>query len=399
MDKVHWLLPEGIDETVPPHAAALEKLRRQLLDMYDSWGYDLVMPPFIEFLDSLMMGAGADIDLKTFKLIDQVSGRQMGIRADMTTQVARIDAHHLENDSPARLCYTGTVLHTKPDAFGGTRAPLQIGAELYGHSGYQSDVEVISLMLETFACAGVENVSVDLGHVGIFRGLSREAGLDSHQEAFLFEALQRKAVPEIESLLTEFSIADDLSRRILALSDLNGSSDIIAEAREKLKGSSAEVIAALDYVESVALSITAQYPQLPVHYDLAELRGYNFHTGIVFSAFVPHSGVEVARGGRYDNIGGEFGRARPATGFSTDLRNLLKYSSADFIDQAKAVMAPGNVDEDLEASLMQAMKTLRDQGRRVVRQLPGQSGLPSDQCCNQQLVHENGQWVVAELKQ
>ena len=399
MDKVHWLLPEGIDETVPPHAAALEKLRRQLLDMYDSWGYDLVMPPFIEFLDSLMMGAGADIDLKTFKLIDQVSGRQMGIRADMTTQVARIDAHHLENDSPARLCYTGTVLHTKPDAFGGTRAPLQIGAELYGHSGYQSDVEVISLMLETFACAGVNNVSVDLGHVGIFRGLYQEASLDSRQESLLFDALQRKAVPEIGNLLREFNVSEDLSRRILLLSDLNGSSNIIDEARQKLQGSSAAVLEAIDYVEAVASSIKSQYPDLPIHYDLAELRGYNFHTGIVFSAYVPESGVEVARGGRYDNIGGDFGRARPATGFSTDLRNLLKYSSFDFIEHTQAIMAPGNVDDSLEESLLNAIKDLRTQGKRVVRQLPGQSGVPSEQCCQQQLVHENGQWIVAELNQ
>ena len=398
MDKVHWLLPEGIDEAVPPHAAALEKLRRQLLDIYDSWGYDLVMPPFIEFLDSLMMGTGADVDLKTFKLIDQVSGRQMGIRADMTTQVARIDAHHLENDSPARLCYTGTVLHTRPDAFGGTRAPLQIGAELYGHSGYQSDVEVISLMLETFACANVNNVSVDLGHVGIFRGLSEEASLDSRQEEMLFDALQRKAVPEIKNLLAEFGVTENISNRVLALSDLNGSADTISEARQKLAGSSEAVLAALDYVEAVASSIKAQYPELPIHYDLAELRGYNFHTGVVFSAFVPASGVEVARGGRYDNIGGEFGRARPATGFSTDLRNLLKYSDSSFIDQADAVMAPGEVDNNIESSLREAVKELRMQGKRVVRRLPGQSGLPSNQCCHQQLVHENGKWVVADLK-
>ena len=397
MDKNHWLLPEGIDEVVPPQAAALEQTRRQLLDMYDSWGYDLVMPPFIEFLDSLMMGAGKDIDLKTFKITDQVSGRMMGFRADMTTQVARIDAHHLENDAPARLCYQGTVLHARPDGFGGTRAPFQIGAELYGHPGYQSDVEVISLMLETFALAQVENVSVDLGHVGIFRGLAEEAGLNSRQEAVLFEALQRKAVPEIRNRLKEFETDQVVADKILALSELNGS-DVIEQARAVLSGSSACVIDAIDYIENVANAIRSSYPDLPLHFDLAELRGYNFHTGIVFSAFVPESGVEVARGGRYDNIGGDFGRARPATGFSTDLKSLLKYSTASLQIKTDGIIAPcfDDVDEGL-VGLKEMIFNLRSQGKRVVCLLPGQSGTATDLDCNEQLIFQHGIWQVQPL--
>ncbi len=397
MDKNHWLLPEGIDEVVPPQAAGLENIRRQLLDMYHSWGYDLVMPPFIEFLDSLLMGAGRDIDLKTFKITDQVSGRMMGFRADMTTQIARIDAHHLENDAPARLCYQGTVLHARPDGFGGTRAPYQIGAELYGHTGYQSDVEVISLMLETFALAQVKSVSVDLGHVGIFRGLAEEGGLTNRQEAILFEALQRKAVPEIRTRLAEFGTGQAVADKILALSELNGS-DVINQARTILSGSAECVLRAIDYIEKVADAIRASYPDLPLHFDLAELRGYNFHTGIVFSAYVPDSGVEVARGGRYDNIGGDFGRARPATGFSTDLKSLIRYSAASFQVETGAIIAPcfDDVDEGQD-DLQQAIAELRGQGKRVICLLPGQSGTVSDLGCNEQLIYQHGIWQVQPL--
>lgn len=397
MDKVHWLLPEGIDEFVPPQAAQIEQLRRELLDMYGLWGYDLVMPPFIEFLDSLLMGTGADIDLKTFKLIDQISGRLMGVRADMTTQVARIDAHHLDNDSPSRLCYMGTVLHTRPNGFGGTRAPLQIGAELYGHADFQSDVEVISLMLETFVISRVENVSVDLGHVGIFRGLANEAGLNKEQEAILFNALQRKAVPEIHEILVQLDISQSLKTRILSLPDLNGDAEVIAEARQLLQGSAPCVMQAIDYVEQVATSVCKSYPKLPLHYDLAELRGYNFHTGVVFSAYVPESGVEVARGGRYDNIGSDFGRQRPATGFSTDLNTLIRYSSAGKDIQQTAVWSPYEHDDEKKQSLENFINHLRKQGKRVICELPGQQGTPEEQGCNEKLMYVNDQWVVQEI--
>lgn len=399
MDKVHWLLPEGIDETVPPRASHLETVRRDLLDLFSSWGYELVMPPFIEFLDSLLMGAGADIDLKTFKLTDQLSGRLMGIRADMTTQVARIDAHHLENDAPSRLCYMGTVLHTRPDGFGGTRAPLQVGAELYGHKGYQSDVEIISLMLETFARARVEDVSIDLGHVGIFRGLIKAAGLDKNQEKTLFNALQRKAVPEIRQSLEEFGVDQSLATKILGLSDLNGSDGILDEARKVLSGSPEDILQAIDYIEQVAADVCAAFPKLSLHYDLAELRGYKFHTGIVFSAYVPGSGIEVARGGRYDNIGSEFGRARAATGFSTCLKTLLFHSKLQFGNKAAGIMAPTQIDGTAEQQhqLKNMVEKLRAEGKRVIQFLPGQSGTPAEQGCYAELVYENNQWIVRSL--
>jgi len=346
MDKVHWLLPEGIDEVTPPQAAHLESIRRNLLDMYQTWGYELVIPPFIEFLDSLLMGAGADIDLKTFKLTDQLSGRLMGIRADMTTQVARIDAHHLESDAPSRLCYLGTVLHTRPDGFGGTRAPLQVGAELYGHSGPESDVEIILLMLATFKKAGVEQFSIDLGHVGIFRSLINQAGLERNQEKVIFDALQRKAIPELRDRLDEFKVDKALAGKILALPELSGGEEILDQARSVLQDSAVEVLSAIEYIKQVATAVKQSHPGLTLHYDLAELRGYNFHTGIVFSAYVPDSGVEVARGGRYDNIGSEFGRAREATGFSTDLKSLLKYSTSKSAMKQESILAPVEQDAD-----------------------------------------------------
>jgi len=398
MDKAHWLLPEGIDEVIPPQAEKIEHLRRRLLDMYSTWGYELVMPPFIEFLDSLMIGAGADIDLKTFKLIDQVSGRLMGIRADMTTQVARIDAHHLDNDAPSRLCYMGTVLHTLPDGFGGSRAPLQIGAELYGHCGPQSDVEVISLMLETFAVAGVERISIDIGHVGIFRGIAAQSGLNASQEKTLFEALQRKAVPEIRTFLEENRVSNSDATRILALSDLNGS-DVLAEARQVLAGCDESVLKALDHIEQVAEQISREYPQLTLHYDLSELRGYNFHTGMVFSAYVTDSSVEIARGGRYDNIGVDFGRARPATGFSTDLRKLLSNSSTDFTVHEQVVYAPSaeQLPSGQADSLQATVKQLRAQGTRVICALDGQQGTAIEMGCTEQLLFKDGQWQLTAL--
>ena len=217
-----WLLPEGIEEVLPEQAKRLEQLRRTLLDTYESWGYDLVMPPLIEYLESLLTGTGNDLDLQTFKLTDQLTGRLMGVRADMTPQVARIDAHQLNRETPTRLCYMGTVLHTRTDGFAGSRSPLQVGAELYGHAGIESDVEVISLMLETLAKSGVAAPFVDLGHVGIYRELVKQAGLDREQEATLFDSLQRKANTEIAEYLKDWKLDSKIASAIAALTDLNG---------------------------------------------------------------------------------------------------------------------------------------------------------------------------------
>ncbi len=339
MENESWILPDGIDEVLPPQAGLIDLKRRELLDLYHSWGYEFVIPPFVEFLDSLLTGTGSDLDLQTFKLTDQVSGRMMGVRADITPQAARIDAHHMGTESPVRLCYLGTVLHTRSDGFAGTRSPLQIGAELYGHAGVESDIEILRLMMRTLQETGVQDVYLDLGHVGIFKGLAAQAGLDSKQEMTLFEALQRKAMPEVAELLESYRIQPEHAAMLLKLGELNGE-NALAEAGRVLQGAAQPVQEALRYLQQMAEQISIWLPQVPVHFDLAELRGYHFHTGVVFAAFVPSSGKEIARGGRYDDIGRVFGRARPATGFSTDLKTLMLLAKPQVAQPNSRIFAP-----------------------------------------------------------
>ncbi len=389
----HWLLPEGIEELLPDQAWRLEQVRRRLLDAYRSWGYGLIIPPMIEFLESLLTGTGHDLDLQTFKLTDQMTGRLLGVRADMTPQAARTDAHALKRDEPVRLCYLGTVLHTRPDGFAGSRSPLQVGCELFGHAGTESDLEIMSLMLETLRITGIEQVHLDLGHVGIFRGLARGAGLNAEQEADLFDVLQRKALPEIETLLTAFGIAAPWKERLARLATLHGGAEVLDAARKLLADAGGAVVAALDNLTAIAQQAQRRWPQLPLHFDLAELRGYGYQTGVVFAAFVPGCGQEVARGGRYDQIGEVFGRARPATGFSADLRTLLALSKADAPVVQGAVYAPAMDD----AALQQAVAMLRADGERVISALPGQIGNAGSMGCDRELVQQGGSWVVKDL--
>lgn len=387
-----WLLPEGIEEILPPAASRLEALRRRLIDLYASWGYELVMPPLIEFLESLLTGTGNDLELQTFKLTDQLSGRMMGVRADMTPQVARIDAHLLKRDGPTRLCYMGTVLRTRADGFGGSRSPYQAGVELYGHRGYESDLEVLTLMLETLAVAQVTDVHLDLGHVAIFRELVRQAGLSLDQEKILFEALQRKALPEIRRQLKEWHLAPSAERLVAQLVELNGDVSVLAEAEERLAGTGAEIDAALATLRRLVVALQRYRPELPIHIDLAELRGYHYHTGVLFSAYVPGRGQAVAQGGRYDEIGQIFGRARPATGFSTDLATLLHLSELpDWV--SRGIYVP-DIDE---LSLEQRVVSLRSQGERVVRALPGGAETPLGLGCDRILVRRGEEWVVAPV--
>lgn len=387
--KDHWVLPQGIEESLPEHAARLEILRRELLDLYLSWGYEFVMPPFIDHIESLLTGTGHDLDLQTFKLIDQVSGRTLGVRADMTPQVARIDAHQLKRDVPTRLCYIGTVLRARPDSFGGTRSPVQIGAELYGHAGVESDVEILGLMLNTLAVAGVEDIYVDLGHVDIFRGLAEQAGLSADDESRLFEMLQRKAVTEIEQLLDELNLADKNRQMLSVLADLNGDVKVIQRAREVLAEANDTVKNAIDYLEKTAESIMARFSNVGFNFDLAELHGYHYQTGVVFAAFVPRRGEAIARGGRYDDIGRIFGKARAATGFSTDLKLLDTLTSREF-KKVSRVFAPIDDDEKLSKKINQ----LRSQGVCVVEQLPGQSSDAAAMACDKILKLIDGQWQV-----
>jgi ATP phosphoribosyltransferase regulatory subunit len=386
-----WLLPAGIEETLPPEAEDLEHLRRELLDLFSSWGYKLVIPPFIEYLESLLTGTGKDLELKTFKLTDQLSGRLMGIRADMTPQVARIDAHHLRSNEPVRLCYLGTVLHTLPDGVSGSRSPIQLGAEFYGHGGIESDCEILCLMLETLERAGVRDVHIDLGHVGIFRGLARQGNLDGDDEAVLYEALQRKAVSEIEPQLE--AVGDPVGGMIRDLVALNGGDEILVEAAQRLADASPEVQSALDALRALAGSLRRRFKDLPLHFDLAELRGYRYHTGVVFAAFVPGTGQEIARGGRYDNIGRDFGYARPATGFSTDLKALIRVGGKrKRKNSEQGIFAPWSSDPDLQS----LVRKLRGKGERVVYALPGQTGTVRSLGCGRCIVETADGWDVAE---
>ena len=387
-----WLLPEGIEEVLPPHTRQLEHLRRALLDLYESWGYELVMPPFIEFLESLLTGTGNDLDLQTFKLTDQLSGRTMGVRADMSPQVARIDAHVLQRHAPRRLCYMGTVLRTRSDGFGGSRSPLQVGAELYGHYGLESDLEVLSLMLETLSVANINEVYLDLGHVTIFRSLVQQAALDKEQESLLFEALQRKAIPEIQTLLAEGKLADSIVEMFLALAELHGGDEVLSAAEIQLGMASDEVHCALEALKRLAAGIRQRAPNLPIHFDLAELHGYNYHTGIVFAAYIPGQGREIARGGRYDHIGKVFGRARPATGFSTDLKTLLSLSPSQATTRG-AIYAPCDDDPILETLVID----LRSNKERVIRALPGMEEHPKEMGCDRILIFSDGNWQIRPL--
>ena len=357
--------------------------------MYRCWGYELVMPPFIDHIESLLTGAGHDLDLQTFKLVDQVSGRTLGIRADMTPQVARIDAHNLKRETPTRLCYIGTVLRTRADSFGGSRSPLQVGAELYGHSGIDSDVEMLGLMISTFRLVGVTDFVIDLGNVDIFRGLAEQAGLDENTEAALFGLLQKKAVTEIDSLLAGIDMDEALKAMLAALSHLNGGQDVLQRARDELAVASVDVKNAIDYLEQVANKVRQRFGEVSLHFDLAELTGYHYQTGVVYAAFVPQSGQAIARGGRYDAIGEVFGRARPATGFSSDLKLLVEYSGRA-AETVTRVFAPANGD----SALHDAIDSYRQQGYIIIEQLPGQTADAAAMGCDKTLEQVDGEWVI-----
>jgi ATP phosphoribosyltransferase regulatory subunit len=386
-EKDRWLLPEGIEEILPLEARRLEAMRRRLLDLFDSWGYELVMPPLIEYLESLLTGTGRDMDLQTFKLTDQLSGRLMGVRADMTPQAARIDAHYLKRSAPVRLCYVGSVLHTRPDEFAGSRELLQLGAELFGHPGPESDIEILRLMLSALSAIGIADPHLDLGHVGVFRQLAADAGLSGELESDLFDVLQRKARPEVDALLASTAIAADRKAMLALLADLNGGPEILAEARARLAG--AAVRQALDNLQAVADAIGRSHAGLPLYFDLAELRGYRYYTGVVYSVFVPGHGQAVAQGGRYDGIGKAFGRERAATGFSADLRRLLKILP-DSTNSRGGILALWKEDEALQKEIGR----LRAAGERVVIRLPGTPASVVEMGCDRELVAEKGVWVV-----
>ena len=387
-----WLLPDGIEEVLPPEAARIETARRQVLDLFQRWGYEFVVTPHIEYLESLLTGAGQDLDLRTFKVIDPLSGRQMGFRADITPQVARIDAHSMRREGPSRLCYAGSVLHAQPRPLTTSRSPIQLGAELYGDASPASDIEVISLLVDTLELAQVPDVHMDLGHVGIYRGLARAAGLSGEAERQLFDAMQRKAMDEIAGL-TE-ALPASLGKMLQALAELCGGREVLDLAQACLVEAPDDVHAALDELLAIADTLSLRYPELPLYFDLGELRGYRYHTGVVFAAFVPSVGYAIAQGGRYDDIGADFGRARPATGFSTDLKTLVTLGQMQLGEVPAGVWAPDSHD----VYLWQAVQRLRGEGVRVVQALPGQAVTAAREAgCDRQLALSEGRWQVTPL--
>jgi ATP phosphoribosyltransferase regulatory subunit len=389
--KLYWALPDGISEALPDEAERLEQLRRSLLDLYATWGYRLVMPPLVEFMESLSTGHGTHLDVQTFKLTDQLSGRMMGVRADMTPQVARIDAHKLKTDQPNRLCYIGSVLRTRSFHRDGSRSPLQVGAELFGHAGLDSDAEVIALLLETLTHCHVPDVVLDIGHVGIFRSLAHAAGMSAQQENAFYDMLERKSLPEIDAWLETTNLPSDLTDCLRQLPRLNGGIAVLDQADALFSGAPAAVREALGYLRTLIGRITVQFPACNVHVDLAELSGYDYHTGIVYGIYTPDLGREVASGGRYDGIGEAFGRVRPATGFSTDLHTLAKFAFAHQPNTGHdGIFAPSVQDAALEALI----RELRSQGKHVIRALDGQETVPTALGCSQQLVLRDGQWAI-----
>lgn len=381
----NWLLPEFVEDVLPAEAIHIESMRRKTMDLLRVHGYQQVMPPLLEYVESLLTGSGSDMDLHMFKVIDQLSGRMMGLRADMTPQVARIDAHLLNFDGITRLCYANSVLHTVPSGITKTREPLQVGAELYGHSGLESDLEIQRLMLQCLSVSGVSEVHLDLGHVAVFRGLIRGAGISHELEAELYAVLQAKDISTLKELCAK--LQPQTRAALLLLPELYGNRKILSDAASRLPDYP-EIKSALN---ELCIAEEELKPVIDkIAFDLADLRGYHYHTGVVFAAYANGCSNAVALGGRYDEIGKAFGRARPATGFSMDLRELSRMTKPP--SYPKAISAPYDKrNKALESKIEQ----LRESGQIVVIEFPEQKGKSLD--CDRQLVFHDGQWIVKEI--
>lgn len=390
MNKVdRWLLPEGIEEVLPNQALQIERLRRQLLDTFHCWGYDLVIPPLVEFTESLLSGSGSDLDLLTFKLTDQLSGRMMGVRADVTPQTARMDAHSLQRTGPSRLCYASTVLYTRPRSPLATRSPIQVGVELYGEAGLVADIEVITLLVEILRQSGLRDFHIDLGHVGIYRSLEELLNLDAGPEAELFDLLQRKS-SELAAWLQKNIPDRDLAGILAELPLLAGEPrEVLARARTVMAEGPAELSAALDELEVVVDHLAVAAPDTGLYLDLCELAGYHYHTGVLFAAYAGGAGQAIARGGRYDYIGESFGRARPATGFGVDLKALSALVSP------REAIRPGIYAAAADdPGLAEEIKRLRSAGERVVCGFPGQWPEFDELHCDRVLVRERAGFTI-----
>jgi ATP phosphoribosyltransferase regulatory subunit len=383
-----WLLPEHIADVLPAQARRIEELRRDLLDGARAYGFELVMPPLLEHLDSLLSGTGRELDLKTFKLVDQLSGRTLGVRADTTSQVARIDAHLLNRHGVTRLCYCGPVLHTRPDKLHGTREPLQFGAEIYGHSGLEADLEVQELALDTLQRAGVSKLTLDLGDARIVRGLLDGLSLNAAALGQIYAALAAKDSAAIQTHSARFPVP--VQQGLLALMRLYGGEDVLTAARRELPAHPL-ITAALDDLGWLTHHLRQAYPDVRVGFDLADLSGYAYYSGARFAIYAAGSSDVIVRGGRYDEVGAVFGRNRPAAGFSMDLKQLVSLTPAR--PMRAAVRAPWGEDTGLRT----AIRRLRDQGESVVCILPGHEHEGEEFACDRELAAVDGQWLVRAL--
>jgi len=401
--KTHWRLPRGVDELLPPQAWQLEVLRRSVLDVFVSWGFDYVDPPVIEYLDSLLVGSGGDLDLQTLQVVDQASGLQLGVRADMTSQAVRIDAHSRKREGVQRLCYAGPVVFANPQIAQTSRVPFKAGAEIFGAQGLNADSEVVCLMLEVLHTAGIDAPVLLLGHMGIYNGLVdallQSGDLDSQDEAALFKCVQRKAQSDVRELLRK----SDLSDMMVALPMLMGAD--LAEANECLGGAPETVIKALAELQELAGLLRVggeaegraegeaegqgqgKAQGVEIRFDVAELSGYGYHNGPVFAVYHPQHGSALAQGGRYDGIGEAFGRARPATGFDVNLKQLLGAPNS-----AQPLVFAPLVSGSAEQSLVETVRTLRAEGYRVRCGLSADELTPDE--CTSVLVQDNGTWQM-----
>lgn len=377
----NWLLPENIADVLPLEARKIEDLRRAMLDNFRLYGYELVLPPMLEYIESLLAGAGKDADLRTFKLVDQLSGRTMGVRADMTTQVARIDAHLLNRSGVTRLCYVGSVLHVRPQGLHATREPLQIGAEIYGHAGLEADAEIQELALSSLALAGFAQARLDLSHAGLVRALIDQDAGARRDDAELYGLLRAKDLPALEQISSNYG--KTTRDALMALPTLYGDIDVLERARAQLPRLPA-VSGALDELQSLADAARSA----SVTIDLADLRGYQYESGAMFALYVPGLPNAVARGGRYDHVGEAFGRARPATGFSMDLRELARL--VPLSPHRNSISAPWSSDPQLR----DIITALRQIGEVVIQTFPGHENDQDEFDCDRVIVPGNGQWII-----
>lgn len=381
-----WLLPENISDILPSEARKIEDLRRILLDRFQAYGYELVMPPMLEYLDSLLTGSGQDLNLKTFKLVDQISGRTLGLRADMTPQVARIDAHLLNRQGVTRLCYAGSILHTRAAAGSSSREQLQLGAEIYGHAGLEADLEIQALLNDVLNLSQVGEITLDMSHAGLLTAILGDFSPKSESLDALYSALQTKDLPGLNQVLQDWPT--EVKSAVLTLANLSGLPEkVLAQAHQNLPKTAA-VKSALDELERLCAGV-AGLPNSPqLNLDLSDLKGYQYHSGVMFAAYVDGLPQPIARGGRYDHVGQAFGRSRPATGFSLDLYTLADCSNLDV--KYSAIIAPWSDDQKLLAMIAD----LRSKGEIVIQLRKGDEASAEEFVCDRELIQQGASWQV-----